>query len=93
MSHTASEMTHLSMRRERTPTAKQMAVLHLLADGPKSARHIEYDGFGFTREQAYGILRRLYSRALVEPTGWNAYGEREYALTERGWIAEASAGE
>lgn len=67
----------------------QRLVLHLLADGPKSAQQLGYDWPGITEASARGALDRLLDRGLVDSAGLDQYGRlRTYGLTERGRTIE-----
>lgn len=73
----------------------QRLVLQLLAsgDGPKSARHLEYDWPGLTESAARSALDRLGMRGLVDMAGWDRRDGRTYCLTERGSQVERELNE
>jgi ATP-dependent DNA ligase/DNA-binding HxlR family transcriptional regulator len=60
----------------------QKVILQLLANGPKTVRNIEDDGFGISAATARSTLSRLGMRGLVDRK--YRYGEHEYFLTGEG---------
>jgi DNA-binding PadR family transcriptional regulator len=68
-------------------TPRQRNLLYLLSSRPKSARDIEYDGFGFTEASARGCIYRLARRGLVDVAGFDSSTSpprRTYGLTNKG---------
>ena len=58
----------MPMTTNRPLTARQRLVLNLLANGERSIKDIEMDGFGISYNSAYKTLQQLWKRALIERT-------------------------
>jgi DNA-binding PadR family transcriptional regulator len=67
----------------------QVLTLRLLAEGPKSVQHLEYDHFGPSAGAFYAAVQRLGLRGLVDVAGWDG-SRRTYRLTDRGREVERS---
>ncbi len=62
----------------------QRLVLALLANGPKSVRHLAYDHPALTESAARSAVMRLAVRGLADVAGWDDYNARTYKLTDNG---------
>lgn len=72
------------MQYEKNLGYTQKLVLHLLAEeANKDCRHLAYDWPSLTESAAYGAIRRLSNRRLVDAAGWKE-NRRTYCLTARG---------